>query len=252
MLYFSGQLRLTIVTLVACSFGAGEFGQPPSKGNECPTAELLLPSGLISVEQEVAVALRITGQFNGSVEWKTASGKVLKGQGSPVLTFMADEEDEGKSIKVSAKLLGLPRECTVEVSDELIVAPLPIGEPVDVLEKVGGGRDARFSFLSRLDSYFSALLMSPDYEGLVEVTFHTKDSRNHKLRHLRTILGHLRFRNIEPNRITFYLSEYPGPERTALWTAAPGARISKYMRSLTTIKGEEFEQVAPTLFLKKK
>lgn len=219
---------------------------------ECPKAELILPSGLVNIEQEATAVLRIVGDFTGSVAWKVSSGTIVKGQGSQTLTVMPEEEDEGKTIKVTAKLLGLPGECTVEVSNDLIVAPLPIGEPVDVLEKVGGDRVARSSFLSRLDGYFSVLLMSPDYEGLVEVDFSVKDSRNHKLRHLRTILGQLRFRDIEPTRITFYISEYSGPERTALWTAAPGARIPKYMRSLTTIKGEEFEQVAPTLFLKKK
>ncbi|MDI1242705.1 MAG: hypothetical protein PSX80_12385 [bacterium] len=234
--------------LIVLVFAISPLG---AQSPECPKAELILPSGLVNIEQEATIVLRIVRDFAGSVDWKVSAGTIVNGLGSQVLTLMPHEEDEGKSIKVSARLQGLPN-CSVEVSDLLRIAPLPIGEPADVLGKIGKGRFAKSFFQSRLDSYISQLSFSPDDEGLVVVAFDTTASRKYKIAHIKLILEQLKFRHMDPSRITFYISEGESQESTTLWTASPDARIPKYMRTLPTIKGEEFEQQAPNLFFKKK
>lgn len=234
--------------LLSCTVAMGALCQQ----TECPTAELVLPPGIVNIEEEIALVVRISGNFSGSVEWKTSSGKILKGQGSPVASFMAHEEDEGRSIKVSAKLLGLSGKCLDEVSDVLPIAQIPAGDPVDTLGKMRPDKNSTRDFLSRLDSYFIAVGETSDYEGVVSIEFNAKDTRDHKMRHLMRIFDHIKFRKLDVSRFTFAVSEGNFMEQTRLWTAAPGARMPKYMRSFIMIKAEELKQKLSTLFKNKK
>lgn len=233
--FISGSLMLVAANTVA-------FGQQDSQG--CPTLELILPNGILQVEEEATFVAKISGNFESKVvafKWTSSRGKIVAGQGTQAVNIVTNEDDEGISLKVSVEVVGLPKHCVLKASESIGVAQLPIGEPADELGRIGRKKDDLWHFLGRLDVYISLVQQSPGYEGFMTVEFNSKDTRRHKIRHLQRIYDHFAFRKFDLTRITFAIAEHDYPEKTILWTMAPNARIPKYARSYRIVKAEDYK-----------
>jgi hypothetical protein len=147
----------------------------------------------------------------------------------------------------------VPDNCPDTVSQFVIIAGLPIGEPVEELGKVPFSR-----YKLSLDSFLIALKDNQDSEGLVVLDFNKSDNRNYKISLLRNIIKFLEFRKANKGRITFAISE-ANYEQTVFWIVPPGAKFPKsntkgYKRvseeNYQIVKAEELIQKINDLCLK--
>lgn len=217
----------------------------------CPNFKLIPPSSLVEPYEKVTVTLELNGnpsQSSAFVDWFVSSGKIASGQGAKVVEILTDEGNAGSKIKVAALVHGLPGECVAFRFAEFEIAPLPIGEPVDQMGKVGPTSEELNSFLSRLDSYFIRVSNSPGYEGLITVEFNKSDSLKHKILHLQRIYRHAAFRKLGLTRITFAIVEWNAAERTMLWTMHPQAKLPKDARHYRIFRAEDYKNRLNCIF----
>jgi hypothetical protein len=242
------QISLLIIIL---SFCFAVFSQE----NSCPRINLIVPDDLLYPEQSVTFIIKVeNGKQSSKLQyfWIVSGGKIIKGQGQSELEFQPTEEDESLRLGIAVKVIGLPEPCADTVSQFVNVAGLPIGEPVD-----GFGKVPFSSYKLRLDSFLIAVNDNPDSEGLIELKFDKRDSRNYKISLLNNIIKFLEFRKFDKKRITFAIGEIDF-EQTELWVVTQG---SKFPRSRTAdykrvseenyqiIKAEEFTQKIKDLCL---
>lgn len=102
---------------------------------------------------------------------------------------------------------------------------------------------------SEMDTFFALLANFPG-EGLIEIQFRSSASRKERIKHIRNMIRHVKFRKFDVERISFRLSE--GEESvTTFW------RIENEFKWLLqdddkhkVIKAEEFEAKYIDLFRK--
>ena len=104
---------------------------------------------------------------------------------------------------------------------------------------------------ARLDNLFYYLTeQAPKYEGLIVITFDKKSSRNYRISRIRLLLEHIKFRQFDATRISFYFLPDRDQERTIVRTIPPG--FSDYgdirVDPSKFIKAEEISSKLKTLF----
>lgn len=131
------------------------------------------------------------------------------------------------------------------ISAQTEIAAEIIGEPVE-----GFGKVSLDNYRARLESFLVAVKADPTYEGLIELKFNKRDSRNYKITLLKNIIKFLEQKKIDKSRITIAIAE-SGFERTELWIVPQGikfpiSRTRDYKRvsgeNYEIIKAEKFEQ----------
>ena len=239
------QIVFTAIIIVASCFMA--FAQT---NNFCPAIKLDLPNTIFFPDEIVAFSVKIdenSEKNNLTYEWSFSRGKILEGQGTPQIKFSAAKEDEGASVNVSVKVIGLPKDCNNNLTDIFGVDSLPIGEPVDYFGKIALD-DRRY----RLDSFIIQLANDPNAEGLIVLDLEEKDSRTYKTSLLKNICGHFTFRKFDLTRITFAISESKYEERTVLWIMSLENKPPEYVdENYRIIKAEEIRKNFKALFPKK-
>ncbi len=222
-------------------FPSKSVAQDPDK--ECPRFALVLPRGLSQIDEPATISVVTNnGEFveGFSFVWSVPSGKIRSGEGTRSIQYIPQEDDEGKSIRISVEINSNRMFCKSFLSDTLSVAALPIGEPVDSIGTVGKSQLALDLFRSRLDVYFHTLSNGPvDYEGLIVVYFKRNDKKQYKKRHVKLILEQAQFREVPLDRLSIVAIDTEEFEMTTLWTVPPSARLPKDVRKSALFKAEE-------------
>lgn len=241
----------TILTLAFCFAAFAHAAE-----NKCPEISFDLPNQMIFPDEPVIFSVKVgenTEKYNLTYEWTFSRGKILKGDGTSQVEFLATEEDERTNVEVSVKIVGLPENCADTYSDIYGIASLPIGDPVATLGKPKPTRKGVENYLSQIDGFMISVKDYPNSEGLITLLFEKKDSRNYKTSLLKKIYKHLIFREFDLTQITFAISEGDFEEQTNLWVVPPEAKFPKYVldENYKIIKAEEFNQKINELFPKK-
>jgi hypothetical protein len=241
---------LIIVTLL---LGVHEYGQ--TSPTLCPRLVLALPDELLIPERPISISAKIEGRSPDSgleYFWMSSGGKINR-QGESAITLTANDEDNGGRLAVALKVIGFPTSCQDTVSGFVWVAPLPIGEPFEIL-----GRLSLNDYKSRIDNYFFLLNQNPSSEGVIEFVFDKKDTRLYKRTLLKNIDEFIGFRKYDKHRVTFAVAE-GNSQLSVLWIVPPGAkypyssiRSGSHLDdgSYQLIKGEELNGVINDICLR--
>lgn len=111
-------------------------------------------------------------------------------------------------------------------------------DPVDNYGKISLNRQK-----ARLEVLFAMLKEDKTFEGLIVFRFTKKESRKHKILHLREIYRFINFEHIEKNRISFAILE-DDSETTTLWLIPEGADLPSELKvtNYKLIKAEDFDK----------
>ena len=244
--------QINLILIVVITFCITTIAQE----NTCPKINLTVPDSFLYPEHPVTFTAKVEGEKQtNKLEyfWIFSGGKIIKGQGESTVEFEPNEEDNNGQLAVAVKVTGLPSNCPDTVSQFVIVAGLPIGEPVEELGKVSFNR-----YKLSLDNFLIAVVNNPDYEGLIVLDFNKSDSRNYKISLLKNIIKFLDFRKFDKKQITFAISE-SDYEQTVFWIVPQGAKFPKsstkgYKRvseeNYQIVKAEELIQKINDLCLK--
>jgi len=243
--------RVIFTAILIFAFCLAAFAQ--TSRNVCPKISFVLPNQMLFPDEPITFSARVGENMkkqNLSYEWAFSTGKILKGQGTSQVEFLATEEDEAANVNISVKVFGLPKDCSNTYSDIFGIASLPIGKP---FEKLGKPNKKRLrEYFVRIDGFMIPVEDYPKSEGLITITFEKNDNRNYKISLLKKIFNVFVFRKFDLTRITFAISENDYPEETVLWVVPPDAKFPKYVdKNYAIIKAEEFEQRIKELFPKK-
>ena len=235
-----------ILILVFC---LAAFAQ--ANENQCPKIKFISPNQLISSDDSTIFEVKVgegTEKLNLSYEWTFSKGKIIRGQGTSQVEFLAMRENENTNINVSVKVVGLPKDCSNIYSDIYSVATRPIGEPADSFGKLRTSKE----YLARIDSLFIELDNNSSYEGLIVIRFGKSNSRNYKISYFKNILRAINFRKYDITRLTFAISEDNSEEHTTFWIGSSiNEFIEDYLKDdFKIIKGKELEQKINELFPK--
>lgn len=238
--------QLVFLTVLILAFSFGIFAQ--TNGNLCPQIKFTLPNKSIVSEEPTAFAVEVgknDSEHKFRYEWTFSRGKILKGQGTAQIEFIANEEDAGANFTVSVKVSGLPKGCSDTYSDIFAVTPLLIREPFDDMRKI-----ALDDYKARLDSFMISLSNTPHSEGLIALEFSKTDKQRYKISLLRNINKHFIFRKFDLTRITFAINEAEFEERTLLWHISAGGKFPEHVKNYQIVKAEELERKLKELFAK--
>ncbi len=204
--------------LALLAFGVAAFAQ--NEHTECSELELGLPRGVIQDGTPVTLLVKVTGgtalRNDLLFDWSVSSGMILDGQGTEAVTFKAVKKDAGASIKISVSVRGLPANCRSEVTDVLPIAQRLPNESLDSFGKLKPN-DLR----ARLDAFFTSLADNPQYEGVLVISFTTKQTAKYKRSRMDLIYSHIVFRRFVRKRISFYVQAGP-QEQTVVWQIPDG------------------------------
>jgi len=243
------------VRLLICVFIVGFSSNAFSQGTnpQCPTLELNFPKLLNSIETEVTLVAQAVGNIEHDkivYGWIVSSGEIVAGQGTPIATFVAGEDDAGKDINITVKLKGVPTGCSVEATGQVSIASLIIGEPCDSLEDVRPSKAAINWFRGRIDNYMACIPESPGYEGFITVELPETYTRVKKITFIKRMHDQFVFRKYDLTRVTFAVSKCDCKiARATLWVLPPNAKVPKYARNYQMINAENFSRSEKTLFL---
>lgn len=236
------------IPILILAFSFSVFAQ--TSENSCPQVNLRLPLKLIQYNIPTNFSVEFGNEFVGKFEyiWTVSRGEIISGQGTSKIEFLAGEENSGTNVTVSIKIKGLPENCTDTVSDIAVIEQLIEGDPVDSFGKLKSTTEGFYGYLSTLDNFMVSLQNSPASEGLILIQFNSADSREYKISRLRKTYKHFVFRDFNPARITFVVSQ-SGEEETSLWVVPPGAEFPKSVeKEYKIIKAENLEQELKDLF----
>ena len=242
--------RIIFIDILIFAFCLAALAQ--NNENQCPEIKLILSSRMPVPNVPITFMAKVgenIEKYNLSYEWTVSKGKILQGQGTSIVEFLATEEDAGTNFNVFVKVNGLPKDCSDSYSDVLGIDSLPIEEPYEILGKPVKKRLGLYK--ARIESFIFPIKDYPNSEGLITVRFEKNESRISKISRLRKIYNVFIFRKFDLTRITFAISEDNYPEETTLWLIPPSAMFPKYVKDYTIIKAEEFEQKIKELFPKR-
>ncbi|CAN5525184.1 hypothetical protein BH10ACI1_BH10ACI1_23380 [soil metagenome] len=237
--------------ILILSFCLAAFAQ--ANENQCPKIKFISPNQLISSDEPTIFEVKVgeeTEKLNLSYEWTFSKGKILRGQGTSQIEFLAMSENEKTVIDVSVKIIGLPKDCSNTYSDVYVVASRPIYEPLISFGKLKNSNE----YLACIDVLFIELNNNSSYEGLIIIRFVKSDSRNYKILYLKKIRRLINFRKYDITRLTFAISERDSEEYTTFLVGQSFAKLQEdYLKDgYKIIKGEELEQRINELFPKLK
>lgn len=233
---------VTILIAATCLNGFSQTSE-----NICPQIEFVFPTQIIIPNEPTIFSVKVgekAEQKNLRFEWTFSLGKILKGQGTSQIEFVASDEENGGNLTVRVKVVGLPNDCADTKTETFGIASLPIGEPVDNF-----GKTSLDTHRSRLDVFIAQLANNPNAEGLIHIDLAEEDSRSYKTSLLKNIYGHLIFRKFDVTRIVFAISERKS-ERTVLWIVPAGGKFPKYVlnENYQIIRAEDLNQKLKNLF----
>lgn len=219
--------------------------------NKCPEINFVSPKEIIIPASSTLFVVEVGGDEKRNdlqYEWTFSVGKILSGQGTSRLEYIASEEYNGSNITVSVKINGLPENCSDTRSDTYGIAALPIIEPLDDF-----GRVSSNEYKTRIDSFLFTVANNPNSEGLINQMFDKKATRKYKISLLKSIIKFLSFRKFDLTKISFAISREETEERTLFWVTLAGGKYPKYIETdCETIKAEELEKKLKELFPKNK
>src|SRR5215210_4367097 len=105
------QIIFTVILILAFCFAA--FAQ--TNKIACPEISFVLPNHMPHPDVPITFSAKVgetTEKYNLSYEWTVSRGKILQGQGTSNIEFLAAEEDAGANFNVSVKVIGLPKICS--------------------------------------------------------------------------------------------------------------------------------------------
>jgi len=239
-----------IVFAVILIFVGGFTVFAQSDANKCPEIKFVAPKEIINPENPTFFIVEVGEnniQNDLQYEWKFSLRKLLSGQGTSKVEFVASEEENGANVTVSVKVTGLPKNCSDTYSDVYGIAALIEDETFDDFGKVSLDH-----YKSRIDTLWVTIANNPNSEGLIHQMFDEKAMRAYKISLLRNIVKFLIFREYDLTRISFAIcKEDSSKERTLFWVPVAGGKYPKYIKAnCEVIKANEFEKRVNDLFPK--
>lgn len=212
----------------------------------CPEVKVLGPSRMWR-EGETAVfyALvgnRLTNEYK--YFWSVTEGTIINGRETSKIDVNTIGLS-GVNITAVVKVSGLPKACNDQASETGSVAPRPSGPHPDDQFSMSN-KDVRH----RLDNFFVELQNDPQSEGLIVLNFTNNTAAAKKRRYLKLISDHLRFRKMDPMRITFAILENADYEQTLAWRVRQGWMPLEKDKKYTLILAEYLKDRMPYLFKK--
>jgi len=207
------RVALLLFFLVPSTYSQGEQ-------KACPTLVIKTPGALVrdSTNVELSlVAVDGTNLESFPISWTVSQGAIIKGNGTPKVTFFPSKENAGTTITISAAVTGLPTGCKSTVSGYFDIAQRLPNETLDQFGKMSGNE-----IRARLDNLFMYLTRVPTYEGLLVIHFSNTATRAYKISRVKLMLAAIKFRRYDLQRISFYFDKDESEERTVVWTAPPG------------------------------
>ncbi|MCA1622518.1 MAG: hypothetical protein LC768_07950 [Acidobacteria bacterium] len=173
------QIIFTVILILAFCFAA--FAQ--ANKNSCPKIILTLPHKPLFPKEFAYFIVKINEaeKFNVEYLWTVSTGKIIQGQGTSKIEFLAGKENQGANVNVSVKVNGLPKNCTDTASDVIGIIQLPIGEPYGNLGKHKSTKNGLLEYLATLDGFLISVRENGLSEGLIVLRFDKKDNRSYKI-----------------------------------------------------------------------
>ncbi len=116
-------------------------------------------------------------------------------------------------------------------------------EPLDRYGKVSANEEK-----ARLDNLFIVLSREKTYEGIIILKFDKQSSVNKRIKRVKKIIGWLKFRKFDLNRITFMFAEEVSEQTTFLALAPTHKLLEDLIKDYKSAKAEEFEQKIKEIF----
>ena len=173
------QIIFTIILIFAFCFAA--FAQTDK--NPCTEIKFDLPNQVPFPEKPITFSVKVGGdteKYKLSYEWTVSKGKILQGQGTSRIEFLAAEKDAATNVNVSVRVSGLPKDCPNTHSDIFGIGYIPEGDPIDRFGKI-----VLDDYKARLEGLRREIGNDPTAEGLITVTFDKKYSRANKISNLK-------------------------------------------------------------------
>lgn len=233
------RILFILILIFACGFTS--FAQEKN----CPQISLLLPSGILYPKQPADFTVTISPAEKKDFKyfWIVSIGKIIQGQETSKIKFLAGRENQGMKVDVSVKVVGLPVSCANVASQTISVAPLPIGEPVANYGKVNRNSDKAY-----LDNLFIQIENDPGSKALIVLQFDRKDNLTYRVNRLKAIYQFIKFRKYDLNRTSFIIFEDDN-EQTTLWVASQDADLPEInSKNYQMIEGEKLQQKTKGLF----
>src|SRR5260221_558679 len=191
--------------ILAIIFAAYSAGIGQTRKVECPAISIVAPTQMLVPARPATFAAKMSDQVGSEriyYIWASSAGQINGGFGSSKIELLVGQEDEGKSIAVFVKAEGLPNDCVSTASETIDVIKRMIVDPVDQFGELKPNE-----VKARIDNFFISIKNSPDYEGIIYVSFKKDESDAKKLRNLRYIFDAIRFRKYDVTRLSFRIEE---------------------------------------------
>lgn len=122
---------------------------------QCPTISVMGPSGITVPGENWIFTAKVEGADLSKIkyQWTVSVGKIVSGQGTPIISVPMKEEMLGEAVTATVKIIGLPENCpnTASATGEITDLPrcptisvtgpssiTPIGEAMTFTAKVEG------------------------------------------------------------------------------------------------------------------
>lgn len=192
----------TLIIFIALSFVfcAQIFGQ---ENSTCATISVSSPTDLVFSNPPYTFTAKVEGVNLDKIgySWTLSGGKIVDGQGTPLLKVVFDDS---QSVKATVEITGLPENCprTVSVATSLdIGCRLPRSKKLDEFSLL-----PLLDYRIRLDDLFISLNNEADATGYILETFKKNTSPSVIEKRLNGILAHARFRKFPTQRLNLYIT----------------------------------------------
>jgi hypothetical protein len=109
----------TFIAVLIIGFTVTAIVAQDSDGSACPKITLTVPGGITAPGEEATFLAEILGTVPTNVKyiWTSTNGKVVSGQGTPLIKIRIAKTFRGQML-ATVSVLGLPVNCSSRVSEE--------------------------------------------------------------------------------------------------------------------------------------
>lgn len=206
-----------------------------AQSSGCPKLDVSAVDSSFWLVPETKAEFRVTVDGavpdRGSFEWSINFVDKIEGQGSPQVSFFVSEDLEGAKLQIKVRSVGMKPGCGDEAILRVGVIQLPIGEPLDRIERgLAKPRD--------YDRYHSAIFSltksietsGRSYNGLIEISFQSEESFDSRKELLGQILNMLVRHKANLDDVLIAFSD-GDEEISTFWTVPPNAKLPRSVRA---------------------
>ncbi|MBC7795714.1 MAG: hypothetical protein H7Z37_02445 [Pyrinomonadaceae bacterium] len=184
----------------------------------CPVVNVEGPAGVTNPGEIMSFVANLDEKgksYNIGYTWSVSAGKIIEGQGTPVIKVI--QPDAGANITVTVEVKGFPEDCPNTSSETAATIGCGLLDSSDEFSL-----DARRIDKARLDSFFTELQNNPNDQGYIIERFKSNTSKAVIKQKLAKISSYIKMRGFDPTRITV-IHDLADENRTQFFRVPPGA-----------------------------